>query len=390
MKLTSWRRCGRCWGDHNAHAGHAYYGGRVQVFQPLGELIGPIRSIDQNSMFPTMMKRYPYPDIEDVQRTMGNERILRSFLEAEDRLIWADVTLNANGAPLFLPNTDEDGRRVWNIPRFDGWLAEPEIKHALELGWEIERVGMIHHAGSIRPFSGYVDNFYDLRLEYKKNNDGRQLFCKLMLNSLYGKFGQRASSERVDQDDRISDIMDDDTWEDNWHLSFYDADGELPYMVKHSKLRQPRNQWFGFAAFITSYARVELNRAILLAGDEVVYCDTDSVHYLESAHDRMMEQMDMGTNLGQWDLETPDPVPHAKYWEAKVYVHFNEKMDRILVKHKGVNVRDHTGAWLENAGDLTKEQPSLSTFGYAESFRKGVEPGRRRYVMKKSRRHYIE
>jgi hypothetical protein len=321
---------------------------------------------------------------------MGNERILHALLDLNDRLIWADVSLVADGAPLFLPNTDEDGRRVWNLPRFDGWLAEPEIKHALELGWKLERVGMIHHAAAIRPFAGYVDNFYDLRKQYKETGDGRELFCKLMLNSLYGKFGQRASSERVDQDLKIAEIMDDDNWEDMWHLSFYDADGELPYMTKYDKLREPRNQWFGFACFITSYARVELNRAILLAGDEVVYCDTDSVHYLESAHERMMEQMDMGKDLGQWDLETPDPVPFARYWEAKVYVHFNEDMDRILVKHKGVNVRDHTGAWLEDAGDLTKAQPSLSTFGYAESFRKEVEPGRRRYVMKKSRRHFVD
>ena len=249
---------------------------------------------------------------------------------------------------------------------------------------------MIHHAGIVSPFAGYVNHFYGLRQEYKQSGDGRQLFCKLMLNSLYGKFGQRATSERVDQDSRITEIMDEDDWESLWHLSFYDPGGELPYMTKHSKLREPRNQWMGFAAFITSYARVELNRAILTAGDEVVYCDTDSVHYLESAHERMMAQMDMGQELGQWDLETPEPVAFARYWEAKVYVHFSESMDRILVKHKGVNVRDHTGAWLENAGDLTKQQPSLSTFGYAESFRKQVEPGRRRYVMKKSRRHYID
>jgi len=384
----SWKRCGRCWGDHNANAGRAYYGGRVQCFKPLGELLGPIRSIDQNSMFPTMMKQHEYPDIEDVTRCAGNERILRGLLELPHRLVWADITLSAGDAPRFLPNTNDEGRRVWDLPVFDGWLCQPEISHALELGWTIERVGMIHHAAAIRPFAGYVDNFYSLRQEYQRAGDGRQLFCKLMLNSLYGKFGQRATGERIDQDYRITEVMDDDAWEETWDLNFYDADGALPYMVKHTNLRQPRNQWFAFAAFITSYARVELNRAIMLAGDDVVYCDTDSVHYLEAAHERMMSGMDMGTELGQWELETPEAIPYARYWEAKVYVHFNEAMDRILVKHKGVNVRDHHGSWLVNAGDLTKAQPSLSTFGYAESFRKQVEPGRMRMVMKKSRRHY--
>ena len=69
-------------------------------------------------------------------------------------------------------------------------------------------------------------------------------------------------------------------------------------------------------------------------------------------------------------------------------MHFNKNNKRVLVKHKGVNVKDHNGNFLENAGDLTKIQPSLSTFGYAESFRKNVDPGRKRLVMKKSRRHF--
>ena len=384
----TWSKCGRCWSDHNADAGKAYYGGRVQVFSELGSVVGPIRSVDRNSMFPAEMYNQQYPDIEDVKRCKGNERILRELLELPSRLIWADLKLKANGAPCFLPNIDKDGRRVWNLPEFEGWLAEPEIKHALDLGWQVESVGTIHHAGTVRPFDFYVNKFYNMRKEYKKNKDGRQLFCKLMLNSLYGKFGQRPTGERIDQDNRISKIMDLDNWMNTWDLNFYDADGDLPYMVKHSNLRMPRNQWMGFAAFITSYARVNLNKVILLAGDEVIYCDTDSVHYLESAHERMMSELDMGGELGQWELETPKAIHKAIYWEAKVYVHFDKDNKRTLVKHKGVNVKDHKGQFLTNAGDLTKIQSSLSTFGYAESFRKNVEPGRKRLVMKKSRRHY--
>ena len=383
-----WKECGRCWDDHNSNAGKAYYGGRVQCFVELGKNIGKMRSVDRNSMFPAEMYFQEYPNIEDVKRCNGNERILRELLATPSRLIWADLTLIAGDAPRFLPNIDKEGRRVWNLPEFNGWLAEPEIQHALDLGWKVKRVGKIHHAGVLRPFVNYVEKFYNMRKEYKKNGDGRQLFCKLMLNSLYGKFGQRPTGERVDQDHRISDIMDKDNWVDICDLNFYDADGDLPYMVKHSKLRTPRNQWYGFAAFITSYARVNLNKVILLAGDEVIYCDTDSVHYLESAHERMMSELDMGGELGQWELETVNPIHSAIYWESKVYVHFNKNNKRVLVKHKGVNVKDHNGNFLENAGDLTKIQPSLSTFGYAESFRKNVDPGRKRLVMKKSRRHF--
>jgi len=383
-----YNECGRCWSDHNDAFAKAYFGGRVQILGTPGETIGPIRSMDANSMFPSVMIKGLYPDIEDVQRTMGNHRILREMLSLEDRVLVADVTLNANGAPLFLPGTTDDGRRDWTNERFEGFLAQPELEHALELGWELESVRMIHHAKAIRPFVQYVDHFYTLRNQYKADGDGRQLFVKLLLNSLYGKFGQRPMKQRIDQDDKITELMDNDDFDNLYDLFFYDSAGQLPYLVKLTEATDPRSQWFGFAAFITSYARVELNKAILIAGDDALYCDTDSVHYLESSHQRMLDEMDMGKELGQWELETPEAVAFGKYWEPKVYVHYDKNMERKLVKHKGVSVKDHKGNFLENAGDLTKIQPSLSTFGFAESFRRGVEPGRTRSVEKRSRRWY--
>jgi len=385
-----WNSCGRCWSDHNAAFAEAYFGGRVQILGTPGEMVGPVRSMDANSMFPSVMKAGLYPDIEDVQRCMGNPRILQDFLQLEDRVLVADVTLNANGAPLFLPGTTEDGRRDWTQERFEGFLAQPELEHALEIGWELESVRMIHHAKAIRPFVQYVDHFYNLRNEYKAAGDGRELFVKLLLNSLYGKFGQRPMKQRIDQDDKISALMELKDFDIKYDLHFYDAEGQLPYLEKLEDPTDPRSQWMGFAAFITSYARVELNKAILIAGNDALYCDTDSVHYLEPSHSRMLEQMDMGKELGQWELETPQAIDFGKYWEPKVYVHYDANMSRQLVKHKGVSVKNHKGEFLENAGDLTKVQPSLSTFGFAESFRKGVEPGRTRSVDKRSRRWYID
>jgi hypothetical protein len=194
--------------------------------------------------------------------------------------------------------------------------------------------------------------------------------------------------QRIDQDHRITELMQQPHFDTLYDLCFYDAEGQLPYLVQLNEATEPRSQWFGFAAFITSYARVRLNKAILIAGEDAIYCDTDSVHYLEPAHERMLAEMPMGSELGQWELETPEPIYYGRYWEPKVYVHFTKEMERVLVKHKGVSVRDHRGDFLEGAGDLTIAQPSLSTFGFAESFRRGVEPGRTRFVMKKSRRWF--
>lgn len=387
-KDGKFNRCGRCWDDHNDAFGAAYFGGRVQLLGEPGEIIGPLRSMDENSAFSSVMLEEEYPDIEDVQRCMGTPRILHDMLSLPDRVLVADVTMEAGDAPRFLPGITKDGRRDWDQPTFTGFLAQPELEHALELGWELKSVRMIHHARAIRPFVQFVEYFYNLRTEYKAAGDGRQLFVKLILNSLYGKFGQRPMKQRIDQDHRITELMQQPHFDTLYDLCFYDAEGQLPYLVQLNEATEPRSQWFGFAAFITSYARVRLNKAILIAGEDAIYCDTDSVHYLEPAHERMLAEMPMGSELGQWELETPEPIYYGRYWEPKVYVHFTQEMERVLVKHKGVSVRDHRGDFLEGAGDLTIAQPSLSTFGFAESFRRGVEPGRTRFVMKKSRRWF--
>ena len=56
-----WNRCGRCWADHNEAFGQAYFGGRVQILGTPGEVVGPVRSMDANSMFPSVMKAGLYP-----------------------------------------------------------------------------------------------------------------------------------------------------------------------------------------------------------------------------------------------------------------------------------------------------------------------------------------
>ncbi len=385
-----WRNMGRCWSDHNADAQKAYYGGRVQVFTELGVEIGPVRSMDANSMFPSVMLGGQYPDIDDVHRANGNERILMNLIDDPDRLIWAQLEMTSKAGINFLPMTNDEGRRVWDRPTFSGWLAEPEIKYAIQNGWQVDRVGKIHHAAPISPFDMFITKFYNLRNQYKRDNDGRELMVKLLLNSLYGKFGQRPMTQRIDQDAKITKIMEDDDYEEKYQLRFYDGTCDLPYLMPLNEGRTPRSQWFGFAAFITSYARVELQKVIQLAGEHAVYCDTDSVHYHEAVHDRMMSMVPLGDELGQWKLETPDAIPRCRYWEPKVYLHMDDHGNKLLVKHKGVDTRDSFGNYLSTAGDLTKAQPSTGTYGYAHSFRLGVEPGRNRSTMKRSRRHYID
>ena len=166
---------------------------------------------------------------------------------------------------------------------------------------------------------------------------------------------------------------------------------EWPYILDNRELlKTPSSQWFGFSSFILSYARANLGKAIVAAGKHALYTDTDSVHLRVEGRERFESMMEIGDELGQWKLETPEPIAHCRYWEAKVYVHFSEDMERTLVKHKGIKVFDDDGNFKPEAGDLTQMQTTRTVVSLYEGLRRGLEPGTELVTEKKSARFYQE
>ena len=375
----------------NETAGMAYYGGRTQVICEPGVLQNHVHSLDANSMYPSAMLN-PYPNIATCRQSAPLDRNLYAVLKDEKRLCWAHIVLEAGiDSPVFLPNTAEDGRRQWDSKRFEGWLCEPEIKYALEQGYVIKELRELWYASAMRPFDDFVNYFYNLRREYQKKNDAREFFVKIILNSLYGRFGMKDICERIDQPEKVAKILDEGDWLDTHQLHFYDGPkGNWAYLEGLEPTRKSNSTWFGFAAFCTSYGRVQLQKVIQSAGKAACYCDTDSVHFTAEAYDRVMEAVDIGPDLGQWKPETPeDGIPYARYWEPKAYVMYGEEMERLKVKHKGVSVYDDEGNFKPEAGDLTKEQTYLSVVQFYTALRRGnLELGTELLMTKRSKRWF--
>ena len=373
----------------NQTAKEAYFGGRVQVIGEPALLYQDVHSIDANSLYPSVMLN-PYPNMASTRQVAPTLRNLHAILEDETRLCWADITLVAGpDSPTFLPNTDESGRRQWDSPIFEGWLCEPEIKYALENGYSIHSIRGLWRAYTLRPFDEYVNHFYNLRKEYQAKNDAREVFVKILLNALYGRFGMKDICERVDQPDRLHEMLEGDEWLDTHELNFYDGPtGHWPYLVEKEPSKRSNSTWFGFAAFTTSYGRVALQKVIQAAGENAIYCDTDSVHFTQAGYDDVMSSISIGNDLGMWKIETPKAgIPFARYWEPKCYVHFDGNHQRTKVKHKGVSVYDDEGNFKPEAGDLTKPQTYLSVVQFYTALRRQtLELGEELLMTKRSRR----
>lgn len=259
-----------------------YYGGRVQCLKS-GILEGPWKLYDVNSMYPHVMKskKHPINGAFFVTDEMPDNFDLPFFLKFEG---------TNKGA---LPIKTKDGLSFGQ--RYGEFLAcSHEIEVALKYDLiTIDRVTECYVAEETITFEDYIDYFYTERQKAKENGDDAwQLFCKLLMNSAYGKFGQNP-----------------DDFED-WILTRGASSSELAqkgYECRHDAenfelwSRPARVKDSGYfdvsvAASVTSAARAILLDAMQNAVDPI-YMDTDSIICRDLSADLDTKR------LGAWKLE---------------------------------------------------------------------------------------
>ena len=145
---------------------------------------------------------------------------------------------------------------------------------------------------------GLFDEYIDTFMELKKSGEGaRKSTAKLMLNSLYGKFGTNPQKE-----ERIINFED-----GIFKTTNKDEEGNLLEYLSNSV-------YLPMASFITSYARDVLIEAVNNVFDRFLYCDTDSIHILGNEVPNIPVD---NKELGYWKLE--GEFVNAKYIGAKRY-----------------------------------------------------------------------
>jgi len=212
-----------------------YYGGRVEVYQT-GKIHGPINHYDINSLFPYVMRESVFPRLDSWRRTdapnFKREGIVRARLSCP-MTMYPCLPVRAKDEILY-PYGELVG--VWTYP---------EIRQALKDGAKIQGVGEAIEFDSVcRPFISFVELCYNKRLAAE--SDFERLHYKLLMNSLYGKFGAKGALITI-KDDRER--------------------------VMHASGNSANIIW---SAYTTAYARLKL-LALLRGCETVYYTDTDSV-----------------------------------------------------------------------------------------------------------------
>lgn len=177
-------------------------------------------------------------------------------------------------------------------------------------GWKFKGKGGI--------FADYVNFWTAQKIKAKKeHNYAMYIVSKLLLNSLYGKFGTNPRADikepRVEESGAVT-----------WHV----------------KQQDPRDPvYLPVAMFVTAWARNKTIRAAQKVIDRFLYADTDSLHLIGTEIPPELEVDKY--KLGAWDHEAT--FKRARYLHAKCYLEEMYAEDEQETDWKGDPVFNEDG-----------------------------------------------
>ena len=201
-----------------------------------------------------------------------------------------------------------------NERSFIGTWETDEVDKAISKGYKILNVFEVWHFEKTSDdlFKGYIRKFMKIKLESSKYdfktkdekdifkskikksldididkfeyNPGLRSISKLCLNSLWGKFGQRTNMNQtkyVTEPTEFYKILLDDTVS-NLNIQFVNDDMvQMTYNFKDHFFDNSNNTNIFIACFTTSHARLMLYDKLDYLQEKALYCDTDSIIYID-------------------------------------------------------------------------------------------------------------
>lgn len=303
----------------------SYKGGITDCFK-IGSY-NDLHKLDINSMYPYLMRNKALPSkllFYSHENNYNQEQLFKIYSESVKKgygcIIKATINLDSDNA--YILSRFKKNKCMFGYGTFEATLCQPEIDFILEHG----KVLHIHEISVYYLkilFKEYVDFFYNVKKTAKKeNNKVDEAFSKIMLNTLYGKWGQKQIDYReLKIDDKfmidyqeVIKLMLLKLFKNNPKFNKYNdiaylgkilTEGELYiisgklYLLKQTESNS-KESFVAIASFITSYARMLLIDYVKTAKrDNVYYCDTDSLMVNQQGYDNLkthqyIDEYDLG------------------------------------------------------------------------------------------------
>ena len=350
-------------------------GGRTEVFS-LKEWDGKnnpkeiVGYFDINSAYPHCMRSMVFPDISDHDWVEGDKKIRDHIAAGYEGLVECEIDTSsisdvAKKIPYLGCKDPENFRFIFPLGKWKEKYTFFEVRYAMELGYKFKFItAIVYSRLDFNPFEKYVSAAYGLRLEgaRTKNNLLRDI-GKSLGNNLFGKFGQRSIFTKLDDPRNYTKKeLENMRWIGNSVLVEED-NGFAP---------QTNVVW---GAYITAGTRHLLYEHIIKAlanGNEILYCDTDSIFIAGGEWPESHP-----TNLGA--LKHEDDLTYFKALLPKTYAY--ESGGKRTYKAKGVPSAQRERFFVSGRVEYRKpmkvrESLGRKTFNKVDQD-KGLKPGLR-------------
>lgn len=249
----------------------SYRGGRTECFY-LGERNNEDHYLlDVNSLYPTVMYHCDYP----AKYSKIVHRITTQTL--------SDNLKTQSAVAKVLIDTDEPAyavrreRTIFPIGRFWVCLCTPELLYALQHNHIVKIEDCVFY-DKAKLFRKFIGKFYTLRQEFKSTGmESYDILVKCLMNSLYGKFGQKAEVW-----EKIGDTVNEPARVET--LFAYESTNtrQLRYLLNEvwelKGYEEAFNSFPAIASHVAAFARMYLYKLMGFAGiGNYLYCDTDSL-----------------------------------------------------------------------------------------------------------------
>ena len=339
------------------------------------------RYLDIQSLYPTTQFYDPLPiGIPKTKTEFGN---IDNHEYIKTNYGWYEVDIKMNKELFIPPLVAKDEKLTADLnDKVKQVFHSEELKRAIEDGCEITKIYQsLEMETSTDLFKDFVKTFlevkvnatgkpklWDNKIDRQKwikehedrfgftpnpteKNDGKRAIAKMILNSLWGKFGQRPDMPKniYITPDKVNkwwqmlsdckngkiDIKGEELTGDTLFVSYKELDDKENYTLKTTSL--------AIASSITACATMRLYAELRLLKERVLYMDTDSIIY---EHHPDKYNIPSGKFLGEWECET-DGLPITEYVStgAKSYAY------KVQGKVKDVKMKGITLNW-ENCKDI--------------------------------------
>nr|YP_010991015.1 DNA polymerase [Pappia fissilis]WOX61288.1 DNA polymerase [Pappia fissilis] len=286
---------------------NSYTGGSVDVYVPENSENDFIYVYDYNSLYPAMMNNNEMP----IGIPTYFEGDIRKIDPEAFGFFYCKIKCPKDLKYPVLQthvNTPNGIRTMAALGEYEDMLFSKEMDNAKQFGYEFEILwGYTFERDNI--FSDFIQFLYKLRLNYPKSHP-MNLIAKLIMNSLYGRFGMDDSFSKFViiknkdyhkwENKNIDSIIDVTIINDEYLVETKSPNQEMNTMLDNGS--ENHNINIAIASAITSYARIHMSQTIKYLIDNgyiLYYKDTDSLFINKPLPDHLVSN----TELGKLKLE---------------------------------------------------------------------------------------